>query len=70
MVLLGAALTAANKPMYAACGAVHAALGATSCLYWIAFAKVGLASSSDVDCSCGVGVPGQACGPHTVGLLC
>lgn len=41
MVILGAALTAASKPMYAAAGGVAALGGTTACLYWLAFAKVG-----------------------------
>lgn len=40
MVVLGAALTAVNKPMYASCGAVAAVAGTTACLHWVAFAKV------------------------------
>lgn len=40
MVILGAALTAANKPMYAASGAVAALAGTTACLWWVTFAKV------------------------------
>lgn len=42
MVILGAALTALNKPMYAASGAVAALAGTTACLYWVAGAKVRL----------------------------
>lgn len=38
-VILGAALTAANKPMYAASGAVAAVAGTAACVYWVAFAK-------------------------------
>lgn len=41
MVILGAALTALNKPMYAASGAVAALAGTTACLWWVTFAKVG-----------------------------
>ncbi len=41
MVILGAALTALNKPMYAASGAVAALGGTAACLWWVTFAKVG-----------------------------
>lgn len=39
VLLVGAALSCANKPMYAAAGRVASAAGATACAYWILFAK-------------------------------
>lgn len=47
MVILGAALTALNKPMYAASGAVAALAGTTACLWWVTFAKVGNGSTGE-----------------------
>ncbi|KAL4436676.1 hypothetical protein ABPG75_003815 [Micractinium tetrahymenae] len=40
VLLVGAALSFANKPMYAAAGWVAATAGATACAYWILFAKL------------------------------
>ena len=46
MVILGAALTAVNKPMYAASGAVATLAGTTACLWWDTFAKVRIGSGA------------------------
>jgi hypothetical protein len=40
MVVLGTLLTALCKPMFGLVGAVHAMLGSTACVTWIASAKV------------------------------
>jgi hypothetical protein len=50
MVIIGTAMTAMAKPMFGACGIVHAALGVTACWYWIAGLKVGTAYVLHVYC--------------------
>ncbi|KAL4435215.1 hypothetical protein ABPG77_001897 [Micractinium sp. CCAP 211/92] len=40
VLLVGAALSCANKPMYVAAGWVASAAGATACAYWILFVKL------------------------------